>query len=422
MRLALVPIWLCLLALPAVAAPDTARNDRWRADLQHLKTELPHLHKNAFHTITKDRFLQEVEALEKAVPTLRDDDVRVGVMRIVAMVGDAHTLAVLSTDPAKTQIYPLGLWNLQEGAYAVRGAAEYRDVLGKRLVKIGDMTIDQIRILVRPLISAENEGWRQHRMPSFLVQPDVLRPLNIVKGDGPARFVFADVTGKETAVEVKPVLQSAAITWASALSRENAPLYLRTNTRTTTYYRYEYLESSKTLYFQYNVCAEMPEKPFATFNEELWKAVEQQPVERLVVDLRLNGGGNSMVIQPFIKALWENEKLNSKGRLFILIGPGTFSSGMMAANDLRVRTNAILVGEPTGGKPNSYGEVKSFDLPNSRMRIQYSTKLFVRAGEDLPAIPPDLLVRTPAADFFAGKDPVLEAALRYGEPLFTSDP
>jgi hypothetical protein len=407
---------LCLTAAGhRHALSDAARDAQWLQDIEFLKTELPRLHKNAFHTISRERFLQEVEALEKAVPTLRDDELRADVMRIVAMVGDAHTSAYLSTDPSKTETFPLGLWDMPEGIFAVRVPAEYREVLGKRLVRIGNTDIQDVKAAISPLISAENQVWRRHRTPSFLVQPDVLRALNIVKGDGPARFVFADAAGKETAVEVKAVLQSAATSWVSALNRENAPLYLRSNSRTT-YYRYEYLESANTLYFQYNVCAEMPDKPFAKFNEELWAFISQHAVERLVVDLRLNGGGNSAVIEPFIKSLREDSKLNKKGRLFALIGPGTFSSGMMAANDLRHRTNAILVGEPTGGKPNAYGDIKSFDLPNSRMKIQYSTKYFIGSVENTPVILPDVLIHVPAADFFAGKDPVLEAVLPYREP------
>ena len=39
-------------------------------------------------------------------------------------------------------------------------------------------------------------------------------------------------------------------------------------------------------------------------------------------------------------------------------------------------TEAIFIGEPTGGRPNHFGEVKSFNLPNSGLSVRYSTKYF----------------------------------------------
>ncbi len=59
--------------------------------------------------------------------------------------------------------------------------------------------------------------------------------------------------------------------------------------------------------------------------------------------------------------------------LFVLIGAGTCSSGLRAARDFNNRTNAILVGSPTGGKPNSFGEQQSAALPYSGLVLHYWT-------------------------------------------------
>ncbi len=50
----------------------------------------------------------------------------------------------------------------------------------------------------------------------------------------------------------------------------------------------------------------------------------------------------------------------------------------------QLQTNPILVGEPTGGKPNSYGEISSFLLPNSGLVVNYSTKYFEQVSGDPP--------------------------------------
>ena len=47
---------------------------------------------------------------------------------------------------------------------------------------------------------------------------------------------------------------------------------------------------------------------------------------------------------------------------------------MMNAVHLEQETQVLTVGEPTGGKPNNFGEIKTFSLPNSGLTVRYSTK------------------------------------------------
>ena len=46
---------------------------------------------------------------------------------------------------------------------------------------------------------------------------------------------------------------------------------------------------------------------------------------------------------------------------------------MVNAIDFRKETNAILVGEPIGERPNSYSENDEMTLPDSRLVVSYST-------------------------------------------------
>ncbi|MBZ5580224.1 MAG: hypothetical protein LAP40_26995 [Acidobacteriia bacterium] len=76
--------------------------------------------------------------------------------------------------------------------------------------------------------------------------------------------------------------------------------------------------------------------------------------------------------------------------------------------ELKDRARAKLVGEPTAEKPNSFGEQRFFDLPNSRLRVIYSTRYYRFAkNADPPDWEPDQRVDLTAADFLAGRDPVL---------------
>jgi len=85
----------------------------------------------------------------------------------------------------------------------------------------------------------------------------------------------------------------------------------------------------------------------------------------------------------------------------------------MNALDFRNKTKALLVGEPTGGRPNHFGEVKTFTLPYSGLTISYSTNYFRFAKDDTPSLLPDIPAEPSSADYFAGRDPALEAILNY---------
>jgi hypothetical protein len=51
-----------------------------------------------------------------------------------------------------------------------------------------------------------------------------------------------------------------------------------------------------------------------------------------------------------------------------------------------------LIGEAPGNDPNGYGDVTMFTLPNSKLFLQTSTKVFRRADKDNPddLVEPDI--------------------------------
>jgi C-terminal processing protease CtpA/Prc len=179
------------------------------------------------------------------------------------------------------------------------------------------------------------------------------------------------------------------------------------------YYWYSYLDDSQTAYINYGVCAQDPKIGFAEFVSSMMADLNLKPVRRVVIDLRQNGGGATGVINPLLQALKAHSQRNRK--IYVLIGPQTFSAAMTNAIELKFEMRATLVGEPTGGKPGSYGEVEFLTLPNSKLVIRYTTKWYAAPrGMDGPALVPDIAASMSRADLLAGRDPALNAAIQAG--------
>ena len=90
-------------------------------------------------------------------------------------------------------------------------------------------------------------------------------------------------------------------------------------------YYFEYLASNKTVYVRQSSVFHDIER-IDDFYERVFKFVEENEVERLVIDLRLNAGGDNFNNKAVITGLIKSEKINQTGKLFVILGRRTFSA------------------------------------------------------------------------------------------------
>lgn len=151
--------------------------------------------------------------------------------------------------------------------------------------------------------------------------------------------------------------------------------------------------------------------------KEMFDEVDEKGISTVVVDLRNNGGGSSMVADEFIHYLdvpsyrtWASDvrynffvvpykssvmSNNRKGPgfsgdVYILTSVFTYSAAMDFAMLIQDNGLGTIVGEPSGNLPHSYGDVACFSLPNSGLYMQVSRKTWYRVDtskEYLPVIP-----------------------------------
>lgn len=73
------------------------------------------------------------------------------------------------------------------------------------------------------------------------------------------------------------------------------------------------------------------------------------------------------------------------GKVYIIVGNGTFSSAMMFATIIKDNHIATLIGQtPENGHPDHFGEVYNTVLPNSKIGLRFGVKEWIRPAGKLP--------------------------------------
>jgi len=406
---------LLCASLPQLGTVSAASRDKkWRKDLKVLKKTLPRTHPDLFFKVTADEFNQAIDDLDSAIPSLQDHEIIVRMTRILAMVGDSHTRLDWEQTATGFRTFPLRLWWFSDGLYVIATTADYRQALGAKLVRIGDSGIEQAFAAVSSLIPHENEQWLKARSPEYLVVPEILNALKLLPDMERGRFVFEEAGGAQFAVDLSPLTRGTPATWLQwpDPSVVPTPWYRK---KPDDYYWFEYLADSQTFYLKYNQCAEMSALPVEVFAQQLTSFVHSHPVARFIIDMRDNTGGSTEILFRIVAVLKDRPDLTRRGHFFVIVGCRTFSSAVLNAITIKGSSEALFFGEPTGGKPNSYGEIQTISLPRSGLAATCSTKLFKVVEGDPPAFNPDIPVQISSADYLAGRDPVLEEILNYAD-------
>lgn len=409
--------WIAATLLPVALAAETRALD-WHADLAQLAAELPRRHKNLFFHQPREEWEARVADLDAALDGLEDHEVVVELMRLVASVGDGHTAVQFAQGPVARKVFPVQFHPFSDGLRVVQAPRELLWSLGARVTAVGALPIDEAWARIAEIVPHENDAAVTANGPQHLETTWIPHALGFGDDRDHATFTVVTAAGEEKRLTLGP--DGGLSLGKSGVEPKELPRWRR---RRAEHYWFEWAPQEGLLYLQYNRCAEDPTRPFAALVEELAAAVAAPttggeaavPVATFLVDLRNNGGGNSLVIQPLYQLLARRKALREKGVLFVAIGEQTFSSAMMNAVELRNGYGALLVGTPTGGKPRSYGEIKFLELQQSRLQVSYSTKFFELVADDAPSVLPDLPAPASFAHWQEGRDPALEAIAKWRE-------
>jgi C-terminal processing protease CtpA/Prc len=205
---------------------------------------------------------------------------------------------------------------------------------------------------------------------------------------------------------------------------------------------------------------------YKTLLADAFTRIKSAGADKLIIDVRENGGGNSrlgnalidmfnakpyrtfankwkrsvlfaetvkedpllytnaekyLAARPGEILLNEQEIINPSvnplrfgGLVYVLSGEKTFSSGLMFLGLVKDNGLAKIFGEETNEPACHFGEVMRFKLPHSGLRAGVSVKSWVSPGgcKGTRVVVPDVLVKRSVVDYLSGRDTILETALK----------
>jgi hypothetical protein len=383
-----------------------------QADLDLLVERLEAIHPDPWHGIAREDFVAAVADLQARMPDLTPDQTMVEVMRLVGLISangrDGHMFA-LPADANYGTALPIRVYEFPEGVIVTDARAPYEDLIGQAITAVNGHPIAEVLEALDPLVPRDGPATVPAFRPIFFLRVEVLRGLGLAD-DGPIELTVSD-GNDETTLDVDPLrfadfasfvgpggmvaLPVRDVRW---LSRPGDNLYI------------EYLPDSRTLYVRY--------RQVQTFSpglaDELEDRADDPDVDRVVLDLRENGGGNNQTYGSLLSAV-RSDAVDREGRLFLLTDRLTFSAAANFSTEVEQTTSAIFGGEPPGGGLNFWNDVSPVTLANLPvpMEIGVSIRYWQFATPDDPrlTIDPDIPVAYTAADYFADRDPVFDAIL-----------
>ena len=408
-------------------AGGLSRDEGWRADLRLLAREVKRRAYAPFRRHSEAAFDAAVAELDRSIPELDDARVTVEMMKLLRPLGDGHAfVAVPRSDRAFRRALPVRLFLFEEGLFVTATDPRYSRLCGAEVLRFGGLGVDEVMAALDPVIGRDNQWWPKQVAPLLMCQLPLLHALGAVPDPGEVTLAVRLADGATDEVRVAAERDWSPPSWALPCPPGwrflpetlpgPLPLYLR---NCGAIYWFEHLAEDRLVYFQFNAVADDPAEPLEAFCERLFGLIDANPVERLVIDLRWNSGGNTFLVPGLVNRIVGCAKVNRPGGLFVIIGRKTFSAAQNTATFIERHTSAVFVGEPTGSSPNFVGETVPFHLPYSGLQVNVSDLYWESSWpmDHRAWIAPELYAPPTFEAFRSNRDPAMDAILACREHL-----
>ncbi len=427
-----VLFFVTFFVVMSLHAQTTMTSQQWQDDLKYLQETVHNDYPFLFKKTTKEDFDAEVAKLHQAIPNLQSHEVIVGLARIVSMFKYGHTDISFRQEPFTFRNFPFNLYSYSDGIYIQGVHKSYANTLGAKVIAINKVNIDDALKMVEPVVPVENSQYFKAFGINYLRIPEVLHAQGITSSLSENVILTMEKDGSTFEQEFKalpkgerlPVRYSHVFqddNWLEARDQSATPYYLKNIDKR---YYFEYLPEMKAVYVRQSSVFDDEAESIADFYGRVFDFIDSNDVEKLVIDVRLNGGGNNYKNKPVITGLIQSEKINKVGNLFVILGRRTFSACQNLVNEMSNYTNAIFIGEPTSENINFYGDNRTVALPNSKIPIFLSFAWWQDKPqwENADWLAPHIAVDMTYDQYASNEDPVLDTALNFAGSDFITNP
>jgi hypothetical protein len=407
-------LFLVLIFLSAFLKAQSDQEIDWNYELDLMGRELAERHCGLFFHRDSSYFFDALNQIADNTGGHTLFDVSVRVQQLLAKMGDPQTRINYHFNINSGHILPLDLYWFEEGIYVLECNKEHRQILGTRIIAVNGTPLRQVIDSLSTLLVHEYPYLLRDQLPRMLTWTPLLEYFGFSAGNR-IRLSFVDEQGIEGAVviplsdetkeRVRIDLRETALAWEDR----------------TSYFREHYLPEEKTYYIQYNKCwsREVEEThgsgasalfmpSFKEFEKRVIQNLRRNRIEKLVLDLRFNDGGQpdqgNLLIRKMSRIYPRGE-----GRCYLIVGRRTQGAALENAVEFTAKTGASVFGEPSGGKPNHFSGVKRFVLPESGLVVNYSTRYISLVQGDPSSLQPDLETPLSYLQYLSGSDPAMEA-------------
>lgn len=411
----------------------------WRQELSSMVDDISLLHPDPFTKIGRKAFAREVRALEAALPTLTDEERVVRAMRLVALIGDGHTL-LEPLDSRFGRWYPVRIQEFADGYHVVTAHQSVAELAGAKVLAIAGRPIEEVAAAARALIGADNHYASREQLMA-LHNAALMRGLGWTEADGSlnVRFRLRDGASAERSLPWRqadhPRFAEDAATfewrfrpevfglpfgtddeWVTAFHGLRSTAFETPDTTRPVHltdrrpFNTRALPARNAFYARMNYVSDTD---FVPFVRKMLLEVDRVRPQHFIIDWRQNFGGDGSKLQFMTREFVKRADDPPWGHLYVLTGPKTFSAAIMALEALLRHVPATVVGEPSAAGFNHFGDPVWRTYPLTGVRLNVSTRWWQLTNSDdlLQFVPVHVPAPWSFADLVAGKDPALDPIL-----------
>lgn len=411
-----------LLISPTLLPAQQVEKIDWIYEINLLGKELSQKHKDLYFKTDSVTFHTALDQIAKEAEGKSLFRVSIQLQQALARMVDAQTRINYHFNINADAILPVELYWFEEGIYVLKTRMDFKEILGKKLTSINGFPVSHIIDSLATLIVNNNDALLRAEIPKMIVWTQVLENFGFADSDSLDLEVENPDGSRITQAFLLPAKESESV----SIQPEELPLGWRDR---KSFFHDIYLPDEKIYYIQYNKCwSREAEEKYGTgasalfmpslkeFEKQMFHTIKSNEIDKVVFDMRFNGGGNALQGTRLIRKLAKT-KFRGGGYFYVLVGRNTSSSAIINTVDFINNAEVVIIGEETGGRPNHYGEVNRFVLPESRLVVSYSTEYFFLMEDNPSTITPEILAPISFQDYIMGRDPAMEAVISH-KPVY----